>query len=57
MDVATDMLDVFGAEMLAGRRFAAGDAGATNAGLRSAAVGPARRSLGIYAAEALRTDI
>ena len=30
LDVATDMLDVYGAELLAGRRFAAGDAGAAH---------------------------
>ncbi len=31
LDVAPDMLDVYGAEMLAGRRFTAGDTGAANA--------------------------
>ena len=31
LDVAPDMLDVYGAEMLAGRRFTPGDAGAANA--------------------------
>ena len=31
LDVAADMLDVYGAELLAGRRFAAGDVGAANA--------------------------
>ena len=30
LDVATDMLDVYGAELLAGRRFTAGDAGAAH---------------------------